>query len=176
MAPTGPCIYTYAVSKVKLPIRRLKFGGNAIVEALNGVSQRLDRLIELTEQTNELLRSSVVVEQPGRRQPARPGDTERQAVRHASRAPSRRRPQAEGVRSPPPRGPGLHDAIEEVLREAQGPLTASEIATRITDRGLFIPPRSGKPLTSSQVNSRISNLHYRGRFRRVEGRITLARD
>jgi hypothetical protein len=175
VAPTRSCVYTYAVSKVKLPIGRLKFGGNAIVEALNGVSQRLDRLIKLTEQTNDLLRSSVV-EHPGRGQPARPGDTERKAVRHASRAPSRRRTQAEGVRSPPPRGPGLHDAIEEVLREAQGPLTASEIATRITDRGLFIPPRSGKPLTSSQVNSRISNLHYRGRFRRVDGRITLARD
>jgi hypothetical protein len=72
------------------------------------------------------------------------------------------------------RGPGLHDAIEAVLREAQAPLTTAEIAQRINDRRLFVPPRSGKPLSSSQVNSRIANPHYRDRFRRVEGRVALA--
>jgi hypothetical protein len=73
-----------------------------------------------------------------------------------------------------PRSPRLHEAIEAVLREAQAPLTAAEIAQRIRDRGLFVPPRSGKPLSSNEVNSRIANPHYKQRFRRVDGRVALA--
>src|SRR5207244_6158992 len=68
-----------------------------------------------------------------------------------------------------PRNPALHEAIEAVLREAQEPLTAAEIAQRITDRRLFVPPRSCKPLSSSQVNSGIANPPYKQRFSRLGG-------
>lgn len=68
---------------------------------------------------------------------------------------------------------GLHDEIIAVIRE-RGPSTAAELATAIRDRGRYLPPRSAKPLDAATVNSRVSNPVYRGRFRRAEGRISLA--
>jgi len=68
---------------------------------------------------------------------------------------------------------GLHDEIIAVIRE-RGPSTAAELATAIRDRGRYVPPRSAKPLDAATVNSRVSNPVYRGRFRRAEGRISLA--
>lgn len=68
---------------------------------------------------------------------------------------------------------GLHDEIIAVIRE-RGPSTAAELAAAIRDRGRYLPPRSAKPLDAATVNSRVSNPVYRGRFRRAEGRISLA--
>ena len=55
----------------------------------------------------------------------------------------------------------------------RGPQTAAELATAITERGVFQPPRSGKALDAATVNSRVSNPAYRGRFTRSDGRIGL---
>ena len=68
---------------------------------------------------------------------------------------------------------GLHDEIIAVIRE-RGPSTAAELATAIRERGRYQPPRSAKPLDAATVNSRVSNPVYRARFRRAEGRISLA--
>lgn len=67
----------------------------------------------------------------------------------------------------------LHDEIVAVISE-RGPLTAAELATAIVERGLYAPPRSGKPLDAATVNGRVSNPTYRARFTRSEGRIGLA--
>ena len=67
----------------------------------------------------------------------------------------------------------LHQEIIAVIGE-RGPLTAAELASAITDRGVFQPPRSGKALDAATVNSRVSNPVYRARFRRDGHRIALA--
>jgi hypothetical protein len=67
----------------------------------------------------------------------------------------------------------LHEEIIAVIGE-RGPMTAAELATTITERGVFQPPRSGKALDAATVNSRVSNPVYRARFRRDGHRITLA--
>src|SRR5438309_1128797 len=58
--------------------------------------------------------------------------------------------------------------------DERGPSTAAELAIAIRERGRYQPPRSGKPLDAATVNSRVSNPVYRARFRRAEGRISLA--
>lgn len=68
---------------------------------------------------------------------------------------------------------GLHDEIIAVIRE-RGPSTAAELAIAIKERGRYQPPRSAKPLDAATVNSRVSNPVYRARFRRADGRISLA--
>ena len=74
-----------------------------------------------------------------------------------------------------PSGPrvGLHDEMIAVIAE-RGPLTASELAEAIVERGRYAPPRSGKPLDAATVSQRASNPTYRARFVRREGRIGLA--
>jgi hypothetical protein len=74
-----------------------------------------------------------------------------------------------------PSGPrvGLHDEMIAVIAE-RGPLSAGELATAITERGRYAPPRSGKTLDAATVSQRASNPTYRSRFVRREGRIGLA--
>lgn len=67
----------------------------------------------------------------------------------------------------------LHEEIIAVIGE-RGPSTAAELAAAITERGVFQPPRSGKPLDAATVNSRVSNPVYRARFKRDGHRIGLA--
>ena len=67
----------------------------------------------------------------------------------------------------------LHVEIMAVIGE-RGPMTAADLASAITERGIFQPPRSGKALDAATVNSRVSNPVYRARFRRDGHRITLA--
>lgn len=67
----------------------------------------------------------------------------------------------------------LHEEIMAVIGE-RGPMTAADLASAITERGVFQPPRSGKALDAATVNSRVSNPVYRARFRRDGHRITLA--
>lgn len=68
---------------------------------------------------------------------------------------------------------GLHDEMIAVIGE-RGPLPAAELAQAITERGRYVPPRSGKPLDAAMISQRVSNPTYRSRFRRSEGRIGLA--
>jgi hypothetical protein len=74
-----------------------------------------------------------------------------------------------------PSGPrvALHDEMIAIIRE-RGPLPAGELADAITERGRYVPPRSGKPLDSATVSQRVSNPTYRSRFKRSDGRIGLA--
>jgi hypothetical protein len=157
---------------MRLPIR-FSNDDTDFRSSLDAVAQRLDRLIELTNETNELLRSAPTGQPRSGGQPASDAaDVQAEPRTARRRAPSRRR--QEGRRSRTERrSTGLHIAIETVLRDAQEPLTAAEIAQRVNERGLFVP-RSGESLKASQVNSRIANPHYRGRFRRVDGRVALA--
>jgi len=67
----------------------------------------------------------------------------------------------------------LHDEIAAVLAE-RGPLSAGELAAAVTARGIYAPPRSGKPLDATAVSVRVSNPRYRSRFTRGEGKIGLA--
>jgi hypothetical protein len=92
-----------------------------------------------------------------------------------------RPPKAPGTRAPSSTARGasrngrvsLHDEIIAVIRE-RGPSTAAELATAIRERGLYAPPRSAKPFDAATVNGRVSNPVYRARFKRSEGRISLA--
>ena len=67
----------------------------------------------------------------------------------------------------------LHDEIAAVITE-RGPQTAAELATLVTERGRYRPPRRIKPLDAAAVNARVSNPTYRSRFVRNEHRIGLA--
>lgn len=67
----------------------------------------------------------------------------------------------------------LHDEIAAVLAE-RGPLTAAELAATVTERGIYAPPRSGKPLDATAISVRVSNPRYRSRFTRSDGKIGLA--
>lgn len=67
----------------------------------------------------------------------------------------------------------LHDEMIAVIQE-RGPMTAGELATAISERGRYAPPRSGKPLDAAMVSQRVSNPTYRSRFTRDGGRIGLA--
>lgn len=67
----------------------------------------------------------------------------------------------------------LHEEIAAVLAE-RGPLSAGELAEAVTARGIYAPPRSGKPLDATAVSVRVSNPRYRSRFTRGEGKIGLA--
>lgn len=175
------CAPAYAPSDMRFSLSRPKDDDSQVIEALNRVGERLDRLIELAEDTNRLLRSkpSVGVAAVAGRAPkggdgARPLGSARRRGRVLPRKGAGG--SGKGRRGTARRKIGLHEAIEAVLREAGEPLAAADIAQRISDRRLFIPPRSGKPLTASQVNSRVSNRNYKGRFHRESGRITLAGD
>ena len=85
----------------------------------------------------------------------------------------RGRPRKSGSASPGEPRIGLHDEMIAVIGE-RGPLSAAELAQAITERGRYVPPRSGKPLDAAMVSQRVSNPTYRSRFRRSEGRIGLA--
>jgi hypothetical protein len=67
----------------------------------------------------------------------------------------------------------LHEEIAAILAE-RGPLSAGELATAVTERGIYAPPRSGKPLDATAVSVRVSNPRYRSRFTRNGGKIGLA--
>ncbi len=58
----------------------------------------------------------------------------------------------------------------------RGPLSAADLAQAISERGRYVPPRSGKPLDAAMISQRVSNPTYRARFRRSEGRIGLAEE
>lgn len=140
------------------------------------LTERLDLLIETQRETNVLLER--LVAQKGS------GPTEQRTPRPADAITSPRERSAAGARQPKAtsqrssretqRSPALHDEIEAVLRDAGHPLPANVIADRIRERGKYTPPRSSKPLSGSNVNSRVANPTYRSRFMRRDDRIWLA--
>lgn len=107
--------------------------------------------------------------------PRRRGRPPKSATTAAAAAPAakRGRPRKTDAATAPGKRVPLHQEIIAVIGE-RGPQTAAELATAITERGVFQPPRSGKPLDAATVNSRVSNPVYRARFRREGHQITLA--
>ncbi|HJP70129.1 MAG TPA: hypothetical protein VJ975_00215, partial [Candidatus Limnocylindria bacterium] len=96
------------------------------------------------------------------------------ATTAAQAAPRRRRSvTSPAVAEPTGRRVPLHEEIASVISE-RGPMSASEIAQAILERGRYSPPRSDRPLDAATVNSRVSNPIYRARFRRDEGKIGLS--
>lgn len=131
------------------------------------LSALIARIDELAERISSL--------EGGRATTATPAPVTEATDAAPAEAPKRRpgRPR----KSPPrvPAGPrvALHDEITAVIVE-RGASTAGEIAHAIAERGLYTPPRSGKGLDATTVNSRVSNPAYRDRFKRQDGRIGLA--
>jgi hypothetical protein len=126
------------------------------------------RLEELTARVAALETLSAPTSPPS--EPA-PAAADEPAIAPAPKPRGRPRKSA----SAEPSGPriGLHDEMIAVIGE-RGPLSAAELAQAITERGRYVPPRSGKPLDAAMVSQRVSNPTYRSRFRRSEGRIGLA--
>ncbi|HET9496767.1 MAG TPA: hypothetical protein VFP83_00355 [Candidatus Limnocylindria bacterium] len=87
-------------------------------------------------------------------------------------APAKRRSKAKKARGKNPAVP-LHEEIAAVLAE-RGPMSAGDLATAVTERAIYAPPRSGKALDATAVSVRVSNPRYRSRFTRSEGKIGLA--
>jgi transcriptional regulator with XRE-family HTH domain len=71
------------------------------------------------------------------------------------------------------RQPALQLVIADVLRAAGEPLTAGEIAARVTATG-WTPPRSGHELRTNQIYARTGHKQYRQLFTRRDGLIGLA--
>ncbi len=157
---------------------KLPFRLSPIDDSGPGLLERLDLLIELQRQTNVLLERVAAHDVSGQaaEEIGRPAAV-KSASRSKRRTPAHARRQA--ASSPKPkdatkRSPSLHEEIEAVLREAGHPLPANVIADRIHERGHYTPPRSAKPLSGSNVNSRVANPTYRSRFVRRDDGIWLA--
>lgn len=177
---------------MRLPFFRSRLENNPSVrEALERIEVRLDRLIASGERTNELLERIEAPDAATSRKvderdlPQSPRASERISRQVPTKSPSPRRTRPAGGRRPRPTGRAgeparaagpvkLHEAIIEVLLDAGDPLTANDVAARIRERNLFIPPRSGHELRGGQVSARAGNATYRDRFVRREGRIWLA--
>lgn len=69
----------------------------------------------------------------------------------------------------------LHDEMIALISD-RGPMSAADLATAVTERGRYTPPRSGKPIDAATISQRVSNPTYRARFTRSEGMIGLADD
>jgi hypothetical protein len=146
-------------------------GGDAVAlltARVDELARRLDQLAAAPATTS----AGEPAVAPAKRGPGRPrkvavaGSAETAAPTRARRGSSTRKSAAR------PRV-ALHDEIAAVITEL-GPQTAAELASAIAARGRYQAPRSKKPLDAAQVNARISNPTYRGRFVRREHRIGLA--
>lgn len=177
---------------MRLPFMRSRSRPDpTVVDALERIEDRLDRLIAIGERTNEFLEGAErqSAPQPAQTdvpdQPEDPRATERTSRSAPTQGPRRRLTKSTGGRrqraakradrSAPVEAPvKLHEAIIRVLLDAREPLTANDLAARIRERNLFEPPRSGHELRGGQVSARVGNSHYRDRFVRRDGRIWLA--
>ena len=132
---------------MKLPIRLSGNDHDELHKALVAVTQRLDRLIELTERTNVLLQSVPLTTRSEAKAVDATQTLDDRGLTAASprgtrRARGRRRAKTSSLRRR--RVAGLHDVIAAVLQDAGEPLTAAQIAQRINDQRLFAPPRQWK--------------------------------
>jgi hypothetical protein len=154
---------------MKLPFRLDPSG-----ESHSALVERLDLLIETQRQTNVLLERLIAREVAGsagqdtNRGAKASGPGPKRGARGRRKATSQR---SKGMR----RSPGLHEEIEAVLREAGHPLSANAIADQIRARANYTPPRSSRPLSGSNVNSRVAHPTYRSRFVRRKDGIWLTR-
>lgn len=64
----------------------------------------------------------------------------------------------------------LHEAIIQILKENNRPMTTSEIAAEVNDRRLY-KRKDGLPLEPSQIAARINK--YLHLFKRLEDKIWL---
>src|SRR5688572_17958668 len=64
----------------------------------------------------------------------------------------------------------LHDAIEQIIRDARRPMKAAEIANEVNSRKLYIKADKTK-VTASQISSRVSK--YQETFKLSEQGISL---
>lgn len=67
--------------------------------------------------------------------------------------------------------PSLQKIISDILNKANGPLTATEIATEISKNRLWHRPSDGKFPSASQISARVNN--YPQLFEKQDGRIVL---
>ncbi len=143
--------------------------------ALSGVDDLRARLDELVARVAALESGGAPAAASVPEEPAAPEAPEAATASPAAPAPrrTRRRRMTAAERDGDSGRVALHDEIIAVINE-RGASTAAEIAQAITERGRYMPPRSGKPLDAATVNGRVSNPVYRARFRREDGRIALA--
>jgi hypothetical protein len=166
-----------------------------VLESLNdrieALSRRVDALAgggvapaaaETPQAADEELPTTVEVEPAPKKRRGRPPKAAAETVAPpaaADDAPSTKRakrtPKATTRRRPRGKNPSvpLHEEIAAVLAE-RGPLTAADLAEAVTERGIYAPPRSGKPLDATAISVRVSNPRYRSRFTRGDGKIGLA--
>lgn len=160
---------------------------SAVLESLNDRIEALSRRVDALSAGGGKTRAEASTPEAAK---AEAPKAEAAPAAAADAAPKRRgRPPkttaaTNGVKARPttrksPRGKGknpavpLHDEIAAVLAE-RGPMSAADLATTITERAIYAPPRSGKPLDATAVSVRVSNPRYRSRFTRSGGMIGLA--
>jgi len=146
-------------------VAALEYSLAALIARIDEVSQRLQRVESPARSAASPATSGASV-QAAEAPPRRRGRPPKSATTGVGSAATRAAASRNGH-------VGLHDEIIAVIRE-RGPSTAAELAIAIKERGRYQPPRSAKPLDAATVNSRVSNPVYRARFRRAEGRISLA--
>lgn len=141
----------------------------------SGLASRIDELAARIARLEAADRAAQAPESP--RSPTADAPSAKESTPDAPAAAAKRgktrRPVSGGTTNGDQPRVALHDEIIAVVAE-RGPMTAAELASAITERGRYMPPRSGKALDATTVSARVSNPTYRGRFRRREGRIELA--
>jgi hypothetical protein len=154
----------------------------AVLESLNDRIEALSRRLDALEGGRPARVGAPTAEPEAPRRRGRPPKTASGNGASATEpavadtpAPKRRRAAASRSKKTRGKNPAvpLHEEIAAVLAE-RGPLTAAELATAVTERGNYAPPRSSKPLDATAVSVRVSNPRYRSRFTRAEGKIGLA--
>lgn len=160
---------------------------SAVLESLNDRIESLNRRVDaLSAGAGKARAESPAAETQEAEAPAAaaqaPSGTPAETPRRRGRPP-KTTAATNGVKARPSRKPArargknpavpLHDEIAAVLAE-RGPMTAADLASAITERAIYAPPRSGKPLDATAVSVRVSNPRYRSRFTRSNGMIGLA--
>jgi len=160
---------------------------SAVLESLNDRIESLSRRVDALSASGGKTRAETpVAEAPKAETPraeAAPATQPAEAAPKRRGRPPKTTAATNGVKARPTRKPArthgknpavpLHDEIAAVLAE-RGPMTAADLATTITERAVYAPPRSGKPLDATAVSVRVSNPRYRSRFTRSNGMIGLA--
>ena len=140
-----------------------------VLESLNDRIEALTRRVDALASREAAPATAAATADPVMAEPALPRRRGRPPKSASSPAATRK---VKRVRGKNPSAP-LHEEIAAVLAE-RGPLSAGELAAAVTARGIYAPPRSGKPLDATAVSVRVSNPRYRSRFTRGEGKIGLA--
>jgi hypothetical protein len=139
----------------------------AINARIDDLARRLDALAPAPASA-ATAEADTQAEQPGATAPKRRGRPPKTASESAAPA---RKPRST-AKPAAPRVP-LHEEIAAIISE-QGPMTAGQLATAVTERGRYTAPRTTKPLDAATISARVSNPVYRSRFVRREGKISLA--